>query len=191
MDPAPPLSPPPRPHGARQTTFAHSYLLPEVGCEIFLNADYLAKGLSPLNPDLAAYRAGKMLLQEFDRLVTDHATFALETTLSGTTLTERLQAAKDQGYRLVLYYLWLPSVQLSKERVKLRVSKGGHNIPVEDIERRFDRSLKNLRTLYLPLVHEWLLVKSNTAPPEFIASLTEGVLDIRDEALYSILTGHD
>jgi predicted ABC-type ATPase len=179
------------PNGAGKTTFAHSYLLPEVGCEIFLNADYLAKGLSPLNPDLAAYRAGKMLLQEFDRLVGERATFALETTLSGTTLTERLQAAKEQGYRLVLYYLWLPSVELSKERVKLRVAKGGHNIPEEDIERRFDRSLKNLRMLYLPLADDWSLVKSYTAPPEFIASFTQGVLDIRDQPLYRILTGHD
>jgi predicted ABC-type ATPase len=179
------------PNGAGKTTFAHSYLLAEVSCPVFLNADYLAKGLSPLEPQLAALRAGKLMLQEFERLVNERTTFAIETTLSGTTLAERLRAAQGQGYRLVLYYMWLPSVKLSKERVKLRVSKGGHNIPEKDIERRFGRSLENLRTIYLPLAENWSLIKSDTATPEFIASFTEGVLDIRDQPLYHKLTDHD
>jgi predicted ABC-type ATPase len=179
------------PNGAGKTTFAHNYLLSEVSCPVFLNADYLAKGLSPLEPELAALRAGKLMLQEFDRLVKERSTFALETTLSGITLAERLRAAQAQGYRLVLYYLWLPSVKLSKERVKLRVSKGGHNIPEQDIERRFARSLENLRTLYLPMADEWSLVKSYTTPPQYIATCNGEKLAITDPALYRLLTGHD
>lgn len=130
-------------NGAGKTTFAREFLLKEVGCANFLNADYLALGLSPLSPELAAMKAGRLLLAEFKSLVDRKATFALESTLSGLTYRRMLRDAKHRGFRIYLHYLWLPNPAIAIARVRERVKKGGHHVPVADIRRRFGRGLRH------------------------------------------------
>jgi len=108
------------------------------------NADEIAKGLSPFNPASAQLQAGKLLLQNLNASLRRKDTFALESTLSGKTYVKYLRLACSLGYRIVLHFLWLPSAEESYFRVKQRVAEGGHDVPSEDIRRRYKRILKNL-----------------------------------------------
>src|SRR5262245_246560 len=119
-------------NGAGKTTFAKEYLLQEVGCKNFLNADYLALGLSPLSPEVAAMKAGRLLLSELRSLIARKQTFALESTLSGLTHLRMVRSAKRRGFRIYLHFLWLPTPEIAIARVRERVRKGGHNVPVAD-----------------------------------------------------------
>ena len=156
-------------NGAGKTTFAREFLLKEVGCANFLNADYLALGLSPLSPELAAMKAGRLLLVEFKSLVARKETFALESTLSGLTYRRLLRDAKRQGFRVYLYYLWLPNPTIAIARVRERVKKGGHSVPVPDIRRRFERGLRHFIHDYAPLADRWAVWDNLVNPPELRA----------------------
>lgn len=156
-------------NGAGKTTFAREFLLKEVACVNFLNADYLALGLSPLSPEIAAMKAGRLLLTEFKSLVANKETFALESTLSGLTYVRLLRDAKRRGFRIYLYYLWLPTPVIAIARVRERVKKGGHNVPVIDITRRFGRSLRHLVSDYVPLAERWAIWDNQNAPPSLLA----------------------
>ena len=124
------------PNGAGKTTFAKQFL-PAVGVMEFLNADSLAAGLSPLDPPLAARRAARLLLSRWKELVDGRQSFAFESTLSGRTYATMIRKAKAQGYRLHLSYLYLATVRHSIRRVRERVKKGGHDVPIPDLKRRF------------------------------------------------------
>ena len=104
-----------------------------------MNADLIAAGLSPLDPRLAAVRAGRLVLQEIDRLVADRADFAFETTLSGLGYARRIRAWKRAGYRVEMVYLKLKSSRLAQRRISARVREGGHDVPPSDVIRRFGR----------------------------------------------------
>lgn len=156
-------------NGAGKTTFAREFLLKEVGCVNFLNADYLAFGLSPLSPEIAAMKAGRLLLGEFTSLVGRKQTFALESTLSGRTYLRLLRDARRRGFRLYLHYLWLPTPTIAIARVRERVKKGGHNVPVADIRRRFNRSLTHLVSDYAPLADRWAVWNNESSPPSLLA----------------------
>jgi len=156
-------------NGAGKTTFAREFLLKEVDCVNFLNADYLALGLSPLSPETAAMKAGRLLLAEFKSLVERDETFALESTLSGKTYLRLLNLSKYRGFRIYLHYLWLPSPAIAVARVRERVKKGGHNVPVPDIRRRFERSLRNLVSDYAPLADRWAVWNNENSPPALLA----------------------
>lgn len=156
-------------NGAGKTTFAREFLLREVGCATFLNADYLAFGLSPLSPEIAALKAGRLLLGEFKLLVARKKSFALESTLSGHTYLRLLQEAKDQGFRIHIHYLWLPSPAIAIARVRERVKKGGHPVPVKDIRRRFTRGMANFIHAYAPLADRWAVWNTLVIPPELRA----------------------
>jgi predicted ABC-type ATPase len=156
-------------NGAGKTTFAREFLLKEAGCANFLNADYLAFGLSPLSPEIAALKAGRLLLDEFKSLIARRETFAFESTLSGTTYLRLLREAKRRGFRLHLHYLWLPIPSIAIARVRERVKKGGHNVPVADIRRRFGRSLAHLVDRYIPLADQWAVWDNQTSPPNLLA----------------------
>ncbi|MCX6938853.1 MAG: AAA family ATPase [Verrucomicrobia bacterium] len=143
------------PNGAGKTTFARRYL-PKLGILTFINADYLASGLSPLKPSAAQVAAGKLFLRELDRLAAAQTDFCFESTLSGLTYVARLTEWKSQGYDLEIIYLRLPSVRISLQRVAARVKTGGHDIPEADVRRRFARSWQNFQTVYSPLaVRTW------------------------------------
>jgi len=156
-------------NGAGKTTFAKQFLPHEVKCLNFLNADLIAQGLSPLNTQAAAIKAGRLLLAEFRQFVSLRRTFALESTLSGTTHIALLKQAKQRGFQLYLHYLWLPNPAVAIARVHERVKKGGHDVPVADIRRRFDRSLKHFMYDYAPLADRWAVWDSRPLTPQLMA----------------------
>ena len=132
------------PNGAGKTTFALEYLPGVAKCERFINADLIAAGLSPFAPERELMAASRIFLQEVAERIEQREDFAFETTLAGRTNLKLIDRLRSDGWHTVLFYLALPSVELSKMRVAERVTNGGHNIPVSDIERRFPRSLRNL-----------------------------------------------
>jgi predicted ABC-type ATPase len=156
------------PNGAGKTTFAREFL-PMVGVMEFLNADSLAAGLAPLHPASAGARAARLLLRRWRELVTERRTFGFESTLSGRTYANLIRQAKAQGYRLHLCYLHLATVRHSIRRVRERVKKGGHDVPLADLHRRFLPSLRNFFRLYLPLADHAVLYDSTLQPPQLVA----------------------
>jgi predicted ABC-type ATPase len=143
------------PNGAGKTTFARRFL-PEIAKVIpFVNADLIAAGLSPLRPELAALAAGRLVLAELDRLARSRVDFAFESTLSGVAHLHRLKRWKEDGYRIEIIYLRLPSAEAAVRRVARRVKQGGHDVPHEDIVRRFERSWDNFQNVYRPLAEYW------------------------------------
>lgn len=145
------------PNGAGKTTFARTFLPEEGGCPHFVNADLIAAGLSPLAPSAAAVPAARIVLERLDELVARNATFAFETTFSGRGYLRRVEQWKQAGYRIVMFYLRLPSVELAIERVKIRVSEGGHHVPEGDIRRRYERGWRNFEQLYRTLADKWIV----------------------------------
>jgi predicted ABC-type ATPase len=156
-------------NGAGKTTFAKQFLPHEVKCLNFLNADLIAQGLSPLDTNAAALKAGRLLLAEFRLFVARRKTFAFESTLSGITYLSMLEQAKRGGFRIHAHYLWLPNPTVAIGRVRDRVKQGGHNVPVADIRRRFGRSLKHFVHDYAPLADRWALWDNQTSPPRLMA----------------------
>jgi predicted ABC-type ATPase len=165
-------------NGAGKTTLAKE-LLPRLGIMRFLNADEIARGLSPLDPTLSAFKAGRLLLEEARALMTAKGSFAIESTLSGKTYVKLLRAAKEQGYRVVVHYILIGSSGQAVERVRLRVLQGGHHVPEEDVARRFERSRRHFLEDYLPLADEWVLW-DNEIPPhrEIAAHDTHSIQDL-------------
>jgi predicted ABC-type ATPase len=142
------------PNGAGKTT-ASRVLLPQFLNELrFLNADEIARQIAPANPSSVAVTAGKILIQRIHTLVLNGESFVLETTCSGKSYARLLEKCQRAGWRIKLLYLWLPSPESAVERVARRVSRGGHNIPVEVIYRRYAAGVRNMRMLYLPLAEE-------------------------------------
>ena len=141
------------PNGAGKTTFALDYL-PLVDCHIFLNADMIAAGLAPFRAETKRVEAGKLFLREIEQSIVSRENFAFETTLSGKAHLSKVRRMLAEGWRVNLIYLWLPRVEASTNRVKRRVQQGGHNIPEQDIRRRYPRSLENLFRFYAPLCTE-------------------------------------
>jgi predicted ABC-type ATPase len=124
----------------------------------YVNADAIASGLSPLNPESMAMQAGRLMLERMNVLAESRADFAFETTLAARTFAPFLRSCKAEGYVVSLVYFWLPSVELAVERVARRVASGGHSIPEAVIRRRYDRGRRNLIELYLPLSDGWLIL---------------------------------
>ncbi len=145
------------PNGAGKTTFAEYYLPQIVGCVHFINADMIAKGLSPFRPEMASVEAGKLLFQKIETYSTQGISFAFETTLSGRGYIPRIHNLKALGYRIVIYYLKLSSADLAVDRVLCRIKEGGHSIPEDTIRRRFSRSWENFEKYYSELADEWIV----------------------------------
>ena len=144
------------PNGAGKSTHADA-ILAKLGIETFVNADYIARGLSGRNTDSVAFEAGRIMLKRLRQLADSKADFAFESTLSSRTFALFLRALKVQGYAVVIYYFSLENPLLAVRRVKLRVSLGGHHVPSDVVRRRFGRSLSNFFKLYSPLADEWTL----------------------------------
>jgi len=143
------------PNGAGKTTFANEFLPIEGECLNFINADLIAKGLSPFQPEKVALKAGKLMLQQMNEMASKGKSFAVETTFSSKDYVGRINNWKASSYYIIVYYLKLQSVELAIERVKLRVSKGGHNIPEDVIRRRYERSWLNFQRIYRQLADVW------------------------------------
>ncbi len=124
--------------------------------------------MNPENPEAAAIAAGRQMLMDIEEKLTEKATFAIETTLSSKGYLQLVKRAQLIGYEVVLSFFWLPSFEISINRVALRVKKGGHNIPPEVIERRYNMGLKMLPE-YFKIVNRWRIFKNDINPPELIA----------------------
>jgi predicted ABC-type ATPase len=156
-------------NGAGKTTASYT-ILPEVlGCYEFVNADEIAQGLSPFNPENAAIEAGRIMLDRIDKFIKEGVDFAFETTLATKTFAQKIKLAQANGYKVKLMYFWLNSPNLAHQRVKQRVSKGGHNIPDEVIIRRYFRGIQNFFDLYLPIVDSWVLCNNTNDITELVA----------------------
>lgn len=143
-------------NGAGKTTFAKEFIPNEAGFLEFINADLIAAGISPFNPEAVALTAGKLMLQMIDDYTQSGKSFAVETTLSGRNYIKLIAQWHELGYRVTLCFIELPSVEVAIQRVARRVAQGGHFIPDEVVHRRFHQGLKNFHQVYKPLVDEWM-----------------------------------
>lgn len=168
------------PNGAGKTTFATEFLPDFVNCREFLNADLIAAGLSPFAPESQNVRAGRLLLERLHELSQEQRDFGFETTLSGRCYARLLQQMRAEGYRVILFFLWLPTADMAVARVANRVRQGGHNVPEHDIRRRYIAGQRNLFRLYRPRVDAWYLYDASHLPPDLIAGEEDGVLEVKD-----------
>ena len=175
------------PNGAGKTTASYT-ILPEIfNCNEFVNADEIAKGISPFNPDKVAIQAGKIMLKRIDNLIANNITFALETTLSAKNFVKYIKRAKNQNYEIILLFLVLTSQELAIERVSVRVKEGGHNIPVETIRRRFENGLKNFFQIYKDIVDKWILADNSENELKYIAESSLNKIYIQNEKKWNEL----
>lgn len=160
-------------NGAGKTTASYSVLPKLLDCKQFVNADEIAKGLSPFCPESVAIQAGKLMLLRIEELLASDETFSIETTLATRSYSELVKRAQEKGYKVTLLYFWLNSPELAVERVARRVSEGGHNIPKDVIYRRYEKGLKNLFNIFIPIVDSWMIVDNGVEPREIIAKGTK------------------
>jgi len=175
------------PNGAGKTTFATEFLPHYADCRNFINADLIARGLSPFDPDAGMLRAGRTVLERIAEFTEARTDFAFETTLSGRSYAPLLRKMKTAGFRLHMFYLWIPSPELALLRIRDRVESGGHNVPERDVRRRFGRTLRNLFTLYRPLLDTLHFFDNSSATPRLIFKAEAGRTTINDAALYERL----
>ena len=157
------------PNGAGKSTFARLFLPEYADCQEFVNADLIAAGLSPFNPGGLAIQAGRLMLERVEALARTGVDFGFETTLAGRGYTSLLRRLKDSGYRIHVFFLWLPSVEMALARVRDRVLAGGHAVPEDVVRRRFSRGLANLFKLYAPLLDSWLVFDNAQEQPRIVA----------------------
>lgn len=175
-------------NGAGKTT-ASLTMLPEIWkCREFVNADEIAKGLSPYNPESVAIEAGRLMLKRIDFLLQGNESFSIETTLSTRSYSKTIERAHANGFKVQLLFFWLPNSTMAIERVKQRVIEGGHNIPKDVIIRRYQAGIENFFKIYSDIVDSWLLVENYSVPRIIIAKGgKDGDLDIIDDKLYKTI----
>ena len=172
-------------NGAGKTTASYTVLPEILECREFVNADEIARGLSPFNAEGVAIEAGKLMLQRIEELLKEDVTFAIETTLATRSYVNLVKRAQSQGYRVSLLYFWLNSPELAMRRVAERVSKGGHGIPEVIIRRRYKAGINNLSKLFMPVVDYWAIFDNSQADRLKIASGRLGKpADIKNRVLY-------
>ena len=153
------------PNGAGKTTFAREFLPDEADCPTFVNADLIAAGLSPFNPEVVAMRAGRLMLELIDEHVSRGDSFAFETTLAGKSYARHIPNWQAAGYHVTLLFLALPSAEAALQRVRERVAQGGHSIPENVVRRRFSAGKLNFEVVYKPLVDAWALYDNSNGTP--------------------------
>ena len=175
------------PNGAGKTTFALKYLPDVAQCESFVNADLIAAGLSPFSPEREWLAASRLFLGEVRQHIANGESFAFETTLSGRSYLRLIRELIADCWQVNLYYLWLPSVELSVERVAERVEHGGHDIPRESILRRYPRSVYNLLHHYAPLCTQTICLDNSSRMPEEIFVQNAAGRQLKNPELYAAL----
>ena len=165
-------------NGAGKTTASYTILPDMLDCKEFVNADEIAKGLSPFQPEKIAFEAGRIMLKRINELLEANKTFAFETTLATKSYKSYIEIAKKKGYQITLLFFWLNTPNLAISRVKNRVLEGGHHIPENIIRRRYERGLFNFFTIYLPLLDNWLMINNSGEPYQIIAEGSYNELEI-------------
>jgi len=148
-------------NGAGKTTASYTVLPEILNCKEFVNADEIAKGISPFQPETVSFHAGRIMLERINQLLIQNVDFAIETTLTTLSYQRTIELAKRENYNITLLFFWLNDVNLAIERVKSRVSEGGHNIPKEVIVRRYYRGVKNLMFVFIKLCDYWLIIDNS------------------------------
>lgn len=156
-------------NGVGKTTASFTILPKILKCSEFVNADEIAVGLSPFQPEKAVVEAGKIMLGRIEHLLQENTNFAFETSLASRIHKNTILKAKAMGYNITLLFFWLQTVELAKKRVEKRVSEGGHNIEVTIIERRYINGIRNLFNIYLPIVDAALIFDNSEGKHELIA----------------------
>lgn len=161
------------PNGAGKSTHADA-ILAKLDIETFVNADFIARGLSGRNTDAVAFEAGRIMLTRLRDLAAAKHDFAFESTLSSRSFAPFLRQLKAQGYEVAIYYFSLANASLAVRRVKLRVGMGGHDVPEEIVRRRFTRSLHNFHALYMPLANQWAVFDNTVTAKATLVATQEG-----------------
>ena len=175
-------------NGAGKTTAAYN-LLPGVFKTVeFVNADEIARGLSPFNPEGVAFHAGRIMLERMSNLINENKNFSFETTLSGLAYLKFIRKAKEKGYGITFFFVYLNSFRLAIERVAIRVSKGGHNIPLEVIERRYAKGLRNF-SRYAAEANDWYVYDNSGSEYELVAKNVDNAEKIINFELFNIISG--
>ena len=180
-------------NGAGKTTASFT-ILPEIlNCKEFVNADEIAKGLSPFQPEQVSFEAGRIMLNRISELFSSKVDFAFETTLATKSYKQKILDARKSGYNITLLFFWLKNTELAKERVKTRVLEGGHNIKTEIIERRYLKGIINLFDIYLPIVDQALLFDNSEGKHILIAekSINEDLNVINNEKFNELKKYYD
>jgi predicted ABC-type ATPase len=173
-------------NGAGKTTASYSVLPDMLNCKEFVNADEIARGLSPFQPDNVAIEAGRIMLSRIKVLINQNVDFAFETTLATKSYVHFIREAQSKGYIVTLVYFWLNSPELAIERVKTRVISGGHNIPEDVIRRRYHAGINNLSKLYLPICDYWLIIDNSDLYFQIIAEgFKNENIEINNENIYN------
>jgi predicted ABC-type ATPase len=175
-------------NGSGKTTFARTFLPEYAKCDRFINADLIATGLSPFFPEQAAIKSGKLVLGQIKEYSESGVDFGFETTMSGVTYLKYFKMLKNKGYKIHIFFLWIPSSQLAIARVKDRVAQGGHNVPVQDIKRRFERSTEKFFNQYRSLADKWILFNNAESKPKIVAKKENAHIDIVDQCLFEKIT---
>jgi len=176
------------PNGSGKTTFAETFLPEYAKCNRFINVDLIAAGLSPFSPQQAAIKSGKLVLEQIKEYSKNGIDFGFETTMSGVTYIKYFKMFKEKGYKINIFFLWIPDSQLAVARIKDRVAQGGHNVPVKDIKRRFKRSMENFFKQYRLLADKWILFNNAESKPKIIAKKQNAHVDIVDSDLFDDIT---
>lgn len=158
------------PNGAGKTTFAREFLPKEAACPRFINVDLIAEGLSPFDPEIAAFQAGRLMVQEIATRVRRRESFAFETTLSGLRYARLIPEWRKKGYSVKLIFLKLPNPEMAIARVIARMAQGGHAVTEEVIRRRFVAGWRNFQQIYQPLVNAWILYDNALDRPRYVDS---------------------
>ena len=172
------------PNGSGKTTFAKTFLPEYAKCDRFVNADLIAWGLSPFSPSQVSIKSGKLVLEQIREYSESGVDFGFETTMSGVTYLKYFKMLKDKGYKINIFFLWIPSSQLAVARVKDRVLQGGHNVPIEDIKRRFERSPNKFFKEYRLLADKWILFNNAETTPRIIAKKQNAHIEVVNQNLF-------
>lgn len=156
-------------NGAGKTTASYTMLPEMLECKEFINADEIAKGLSPFQPEKAAIEAGRIMIRRIEDMLKLQQDFAIETTLATKSYVSFIKKAQKVGYFVTLLYFWLSSPELAIKRVEDRVKSGGHNVPNDVIRRRYKAGAQNLFALYTPIADYWLVVNNSENPFSLVA----------------------
>ena len=177
------------PNGAGKTTASFNLLPDVLHCPNFVNADEIARGLSPFAPETVAIQAGRIMLQRIEELLPQKVDFAIETTLATRSYVQLVHRAQALGYKVHLIFFFLENEEQAIQRVAQRVRNGGHNIPEEDIRRRFKRGIYNLINLYIPICEVVYVLNNNYIPAKLIAKKSQqvGDLHIYEKAMWEQL----
>ena len=175
-------------NGAGKTTASYAMFPKMLDCKEFINADEIAKGLSPFQPESVSIEAGRIMIMRMNEMLHLQEDFAVETTLATKSYANFIRRAQEQGYFVTLIYFWLESPELAIRRVEQRVRFGGHYVPDNVVRRRYFAGMKNLFSMFVPICDYWLLVDNSTDPFQMIAEGNRTkVTEIYDDELFEYL----